>query len=175
MVNLKDEVFTFRIQHLVLLFIILFTGTVALGGSALFYDHHMQNCPAFTGDNKFIWLPTAVSEHFEGDSVALHFSTLQGNKFTVYGTVWENAIYPLSCKEKENLDFEVSMSDWNALTLATSLKPTETFVKLWRMGEITIAPHGEENEQKLEAADELIEQDEPVPEAIRNIFLPYLE
>lgn len=174
MVKLKDEVFTFRIQHLVLLFVILFTGTVAISGSALFENHHMQSCESFTSGNKFIWLPSAVSEHFDGNQITLHFSTFAGNNFTVYGEVTKNAIYPLSCKETD-ADFEVWMNDWNALTLATSLEPTETFVKLWNRGEITLIAHGEENQGKLAATEELVRQDEPVPEAIRNIFLPYLE
>ena len=134
----------------------------------------MQSCDAFTSGNKFIWLPSAVSEHFDGAQLTLHFSTFAGNNFTVYGEVTKEAIYPLTCEETKEADFEVWMSDWNALQLATSQEPTETFVKLWRSGEITLVANGEENQEKLEATQELVNQDEPVPEYIRSIFLRYL-
>jgi len=173
MVKLNDSIFTLKIHHALLLIIILFTGTVAVGGAALLENHPLQNCESFTAKNKFIWLPGAVSEHFEGDRITLHFSTIQGNEFTVYGKVNSDGIYPLACEEKEESDFEVWMSDVHALQLATSTEPTETFVNLWRNGEIQLVANGEENQKKLEATDLLLKEDEPVPEWIRNIFSRY--
>ena len=173
MVKLNDNIFILKVHHALLLIVILFTGTVAVGGVALLENHPLQSCESFTAKNNFIWLPSAVSGHFEEDNLLLHFSTIQGNEFTVYGQVAENAIYPLSCEEKEEPDFEVWMSDIHALQLATSTEPTETFVNLWRSGEIQLEANGKENQKKLEAIDSLLNEDEPVPKWIRDMFGRY--
>jgi len=68
------------------------------------------------------------------------------------------------------------MSDVTALQLATSTKPVTTFVTLWRSGQIKVQPNGEENKRKLSYADQLVAQDnEPVPEWIRNFFSIYID
>ncbi|MBN2121762.1 hypothetical protein JW721_01740 [Candidatus Micrarchaeota archaeon] len=122
----------------------------------------------------FIWLPESVSSLFLGDRVLLHFmSSLGSGELVISGVVSKGEIGDLSCGAAYDYDFEVWMSDANALELATSQKPVTTFLNLWKKGEIRLIPNGEENGRKLLDAleDESVNSDsEAVPRWIRELF-----
>lgn len=164
---------------LLILLAMLLVGSVVVGTIAVneFYmDNFPKSCEEFVGRNSFIWLPEKVSDVFYGDIIILHFSMINGNNITIHGVVADSEITSLRCGRTSDYDFEVWMSDINAMELATSTKPVTTFVRLWRTGEIKIEPNGKENEMKLEYADQLMAQDdEPVPEWIRSIFGKYIK
>jgi hypothetical protein len=157
----------------------LLIGSVVVGTIAVteqYKEIAPSSCEGFVSRNSYIWLPRAVSDVFDGDMVILHFSMVNGNEITVNGMVYRGAIVGLECGRTEDYDFEVWMSDLNALELATSEKPVTTYVRLWRSGEIRMEANGPENEMKLTYADMLLAQDdEPVPEWIRLMFGRYLE
>ncbi len=167
-----------KTTFLLVVLAILLVGSVVAGSIAVnkFYLKNVpSSCADFTGRNYFIWLPEKVSDVLYGDVVILHFSMIDGNSITIHGVVEDSAIARLRCGRTPDYDFEVWMSDINALGLATSVKPTTTFVRLWRTGEIRIEPSGKENEMKLAYADQLVAQDnEPVPEWIRELFGRYI-
>jgi len=177
MAGLNDVLFTVRYHHVVVFVLILLIGSIMGGTFAVneFYKKHApESCEEFLEVNHFIWLPSAVSDVFEGDIVNLHFSMINGHEISFSGVVERNSIVDLECGRSTHYDFEVWMSDFNALQLATSLEPTKTFVMLWRSGEIRMHANGPENEDKLNRADELVENDEPVPGWIRDIFGRYV-
>jgi hypothetical protein len=165
--------------YLFLVLAILLVGSVVVGTIAVndyYRQHAPTSCDEFIMRNSFIWLPEKVSDVFYGKKVILHFSMINGNNITVNGVVSESEITDLHCGRSADYDYEIWMSDLNALELATSTKPVTTFVRLWRSGQIKIKPNGSENELLLSKADLLLSQDdEPVPEWIRNIFGRYLE
>jgi len=135
-----------------------------------------KSCEEFLACSNFIWLPKNVSNLLYGDRINLHFHMVNGHEISVNGIVEKGAIKHLKCGRAADYDFEVWMSDVNAIQLATSTKPITTFVTLWRAGQIKVQPNGKENERKLAYADQLVAQDnEPVPEWIRNIFRRYIE
>lgn len=178
MVEISDISFTIRLSHILAAILILLVGSLIVGTIAV-NDYYVKNMPSscgeFLGKNSFIWLPKAVSDLFEGDNVIIHFSMMNGNTIIVNGVVAPSSIIDLECGRTSDYDFEIWMSDANALELATSRKPTTTFVTLWRSGQIKIQANGIENQEKLEYADQLVAQDEPVPSWIRNIFEKYLD
>jgi len=142
----------------------------AVGVTELYKQIAPKSCEEFKQVG-YIWLPKDVSKVFLNDTILLHFSMINGKTVTVAGMVSDGKISELSCLPASAHDFEVSMSDINALELATSMKPISTFVRLWRTGSILIEPNGKENQVKLAYADQLMTNDsEPVPEFIRNIF-----
>jgi len=123
----------------------------------------------------YIWFPAEVSDLFLGDKINLHFKMPNGNMYDVHGTVRDHEISGLHCGVSQEYDYDVSMGYMDALHLATSTKPVTKFVELWRSGNIILQPNGQENQEKLDNADLLVStDDEPVPELIRNLFLPYL-
>ena len=142
---------------------------IATSGSIEYY------CVEERIQNGYIWLPTEVSDLFLGDKVNLHFSMPNGNMYDVYGRVSGNRIAELHCGSSPDYDYDVSMGYMDALHLATSTKPVTKFVELWRSGNIVLEANSQENQEKLDNADLLVSSDdEPVPETIRNLFLPYL-
>jgi hypothetical protein len=157
----------------------LLIGSVVAGGivlSEVYKEAAPDTCEEFRAMSGYIWLPQSVSDIFLGDRVILHFSMHNGNEITGHGIVKHGMITDLECESPENYDFEVWMSDVNALQLATSEKPISTFVQLWRKGEIRIEANGPKNEMKLTYADMLVAQDdEPVPERIRDLFSVFLD
>jgi hypothetical protein len=123
----------------------------------------------------YIWLPARVSDLFLGGKVNLHFSMPNGNRYDIYGTVQDQEISGLHCGASAEYDYDVSMGYMDALHLATSTKPVTTFVGLWRSGNIILEANGQENQEKLDNTGLLVStDDEPVPEPIRSLFLPYL-
>jgi hypothetical protein len=165
--------------YLFLIVGLLLVGTIAIGTitvNELYKNTAPSSCKEFVYRNSFIWLPEKVSEIFIEDRIILHFSMLNGEDITVNGIVKKGRISELQCEPFAHHDFEVWMGDLNALELATSEKPITTFVKLWRRGQIKLEANGEDNQKKLEYADQLVGKDnEPVPEWIRNIFSKYLK
>jgi hypothetical protein len=157
---------------------LLLIGTVAVGTitvNELYKKVAPTTCEEFLSVG-YIWLPKDVSNIFMEDRIVLHFSMINGNEITVYGTVKSGAISKLQCDPFSNHDFEVWMSDLNALELATSEKPITTFVTLWRNDQIRLKANGKDNEKKLAYADQLVARDnEPVPVRIRNIFNKFIE
>jgi PHP family Zn ribbon phosphoesterase len=101
---------------------------------------------------------------------------INGHNITMNGVVAKGGIYDLHCGMIEDYDYEIWMSDLSALQLATSTKPTTTFVTMWRTGQIKIHPNGTGNAQKLAYADQLVAQDnEAVPLWIRQMFGAYIK
>ncbi|MFH2101389.1 MAG: hypothetical protein ABII71_04875 [Candidatus Micrarchaeota archaeon] len=157
----------------------LFIGSVAAGtiaASELYLENVPGSCQELDVENGYIWLPGKVSDLFSGKLLILHFALISGNEVTVSGTVGQGGIYGLECGETENADYEIRMSDLNAIELATSTRPVMTFVRLWRQGQIELEPHGEDNGRLLLQEGRLMAQDdEPVPESIRVMFGQLLE
>ena len=130
-----------------------------------------SSCAQIPLEGKYIWLPSLVSQMFDGSTVNLHFNTMQGNEISLHGYVSGQKIQNMECGRASNYDYEVWMSDFNAISLATSKNPISTFQKLRREGEIKVDANGEENEKRLEDAAVLEdEDDEPVPQSIRLFF-----
>ncbi|VVC02542.1 Uncharacterised protein [Candidatus Bilamarchaeum dharawalense] len=165
--------------YLFLILAILTIGSVvsSIAVTEYYLTHIPSSCEqTISSDDEFIWLPTKVSDLFLSDRIILHFSFINGENIVINGEVLPNKITHLKCGSTVDYDYEVWMSDINALELATSTKPTTTFVRLWRTGEIRIIANGSENEQKLSHADMLVAQDyEPVPVWIRNLFSKYIK
>jgi hypothetical protein len=159
--------------------VLLLVGTVAVGTitvNELYKKVAPSSCEEFVYSSSFIWLPDKVSEIFMNDKVIIHFSMINGKGISVNGIVKKGRISQLQCEPFPGHDFEVWMSDLNALELGTSEKPITTFVRLWRNGQIELVAYGEENEKKLAYADQLVARDnEPVPEWIRNFFSRFIE
>jgi hypothetical protein len=157
----------------------LLIGSVMGGGIVLNELYKViapDTCEDFLRLSDYIWLPGSVSDLFLGDIVILHFSMHDDNVITGHGTVSEGMITDLGCGRADVHDFEVWMSDANALQLATSEKPITTFVALWRRGDIRIEASSVENEMKLAHADMLMaKDDEPVPEGIRDAFSVFID
>lgn len=138
----------------------------------------------------YIWLPDIVANYFEGKRISLHFYLSSGEVLDVCGTVIPqgksisrfNMVAPrpsiteLSWSVCDEWDYDVSMSDFNALSLATSTTPTRTFASLMDSGEIKVKPNGQDNALRFQYAyNEFRRQDgQPVPDDIRAIFEPYL-
>lgn len=124
----------------------------------------------------YIWLPKKVSELFYGDTLNLHFFLLDGRQIHSYGVVSEGKISNLKCGSTSDYDFDISMTDINAIELSISDKPVTTFVHLWRAGQIKVKSSNLANEEKLDYADQMVAFDnEPVPENIQNITKRYVE
>jgi len=153
----------------------LLIGSVsAITLNELYKQSAPKTCKEYQGS--YIWLPEKVSDIMHGSTVNLHFYMFDGNEIIFNGIVKDSAITNLKCGRTDDYDFEVWMSDVNALQLATSDKPVTTFITLWRNGEIRFEANGKENEMKLAYADQLMAQDdEPVPEWIKQIFNKYVE
>lgn len=146
-------------------------GLTTFAASELYKSNVPSSCEELDPSGSFIWLPHKVSDIFMGDTIILHFSMMNGGEVTVSGEVADGGIYDLSCTIPEDHDFEVWMSDLDALSLTASDKPITRFVTLWRSGDIQIEAGGPENGQKLSYADQLLSQDdEPVPEWIQELF-----
>ena len=159
--------------YALLIVVFLLVGTIAVASIKVneFYRKYAPTTCEEALVIGYIWLPEDVSGLFMNDSVILHFSMLNGNEITGYGIVKKGRIGDLRCEPYPHHDYEVWMSDLNALELATSEKPITTFVRLWRSGQIRMKANGQENEMKLAYADQLVAQDqEPVPEGIRKMF-----
>jgi hypothetical protein len=159
--------------------LILLIGSIAAGTivlSELYKQIAPKSCDDFKAvENGYIWLPKSVSDIFKGAQVNLHFKMVNGNEISVNGIVEESKISRLECGRSSNYDFEIWMSDRDALELTVSDKPVTTFVTLWRKGNIRINANGIENEQKLAYADQLVAKDnEPVPDSIQKLFAKYV-
>ncbi len=129
-----------------------------------------ENCNQYFLNQHYIWLPKTVSDIFHNDKINLYFRLSNGKISIINGIVKDHGIYSLNCGSN-NADFDVYMSDLNALELATSTKPITTFVRLWENDEITIRAT---NSSKLQYSEQLLQNDhEPVPEDIRNFFNKY--
>jgi len=127
------------------------------------------------GNDSSVWLPQKVSDAFMGDKVIFHFAMVNGNEITFSGVVEKGGIAQLRCGTIPDYDYEIWMSDANALELATSTKPVTTGAKLWRSGQIRIKAGSPENEKKFAYADQLVaEDDEPVPEWVRAPLMNYI-
>ncbi len=101
---------------------------------------------------------------------------INGKEITTSGIVETQSINHLICKIPSNYDYEVWMSDVNALELATSTQPISTFVRLRKTGQIKLNANGKENEKLLAYEKQLLAKDnEPVPEWIREMFGHYLK
>ncbi|MFH0737203.1 MAG: hypothetical protein V1827_00485 [Candidatus Micrarchaeota archaeon] len=151
-------------------------GLTTVAASELYKQNVPSSCTEMDVSRSFIWLPHKVSDIFMDDSLILHFAMLNGKEITVSGVVGDGGIYDLSCEIPESRDYEVWMSDLDALSLTASDKPITRFVTLWRTGAIRIEADGSENEQKLAYADQLLAQDdEPVPEWIQDLFSDLIE
>jgi hypothetical protein len=139
---------------------------MATGGSLI-----PSSCGQIPLEGKYIWLPESVSQVFDGSIVNLHFGTMQGNEISLFGYVSGQKIQNMECGRSQNYDYEVWMSDVNAISLAISDKPISTFQKLRRSGEIKVEARGEENQKRLDDAAALEKEDnEPVPATIRRFF-----
>jgi hypothetical protein len=167
-----------RNEYLFIGFAALLIGSV-VGGIAL-SDYYKEvvphTCEGLLEVASYIWLPESVSDLFMDDEVILHMRMYEGTEVTGHGLVRQGKLTEFGCGRTESYDFEIWMSDVNAMQLATSEKPITTFVTLWRRGEIRVEANGTENEMKLANADMLVAQDdEPVPEAIRDAFSVFLD
>lgn len=139
--------------------------------SSHYLDLIPDSCDQIPLEGKYIWLPNSVSEIFEDSIINLHFNTMRGNEISLYGYVSGQKIQNMKCGRSQNYDYEVWMSDLNAIALATSNKPITTFQQLRREGQIKVKANGEENKQRLNDADILETQDdEAVPGSIQNFF-----
>lgn len=163
-------------KYVALIVIAILAGTAIAGTSVASMYHDMfsnANCEEYNTGHGFIWLPRSVSDIFQGDTVIIHFVSMTNDELVVNGKVVSGAIYPIKCGRADDYDYELWMGVWNAFELATSEKPVTTFVRLWRSGQITIIPNGEENALKLLEAEEnenVREDAEPVPQYIREGF-----
>jgi hypothetical protein len=142
-----------------------------MSGQELYKRVAPRTCQEFKDDFGLIWLPKKVSDFFKGDHILLHFSMINGENITVGGTVYDNEIGSLVCPDYARPDFEVWMSDREALALATSSRPVTTFVDFYKGGQIRIKAYGEDNQKKLAEGEKLAaEDDEPVPQYLRDVF-----
>lgn len=137
---------------------------------------------------RYIWLPDIVGNFFEGSQISLHFHMLSGETLDVCGTV-ETAggslsaghkgspagIFSLSWATCANADYDVSMSDGDALSLATSTTPMRTFSSLEDAGNMVVKPRGDGNAAKYRyaKANFLVLDGQAVPQGIRDYFSAY--
>jgi hypothetical protein len=157
----------------------LLVGSVAVGafGVNQFYKNVApSSCEELQLDNaSSVWLPQKVSEAFMGDKVIFHFAMVNGNDITFSGVVEKGEIAHLRCGIIPDYDYEIWMSDADALELATSTKPVTTGADLWRSGQIKIRAGSPEDEKKFAYANTLVaEDDEPVPEWVREPLMIYI-
>jgi len=130
-----------------------------------------DDCQSLPLEGRYVWIPNSVSQVFDESTINLHFSTIKGNQINIWGEVQNGKISPLHCGRSNNYDYEVWMSDLNAIELATSDKPITTFQNLRRQGQIRIEANGEKNQQRLDAASVLENRDnEAVPQSIQDFF-----
>lgn len=126
----------------------------------------------------YIWLPGQVSDVFYERRINLQFNMINGNTILVNGIVDNDRITQLKCGSSTDYDFNVTMSDLDALKLATSTTPILEFRNLMKAGSIKIVPKDSSKytPQILEEmADRMIEDgEEPVPFGIRNYFRQFL-
>jgi len=157
-----------RFEILAIMLIVL-VGTVAVGITLETKLQELCN-DLDKADNYYIWLPKSVSNFFNNEKINLDFKVAQGLNFGINGIVKEQRITNIKCGIAEDYSYFVSMSDRNAIELATSDKPITTFVKLWRAGGITVKPKDVEKEVKLREAETLLTKNdnEPVPDEIQD-------
>lgn len=121
-------------------------------------------------EGNFIWLPRSVSNFFYNEKINLDFEVARGLNLIINGIVKEQRITDIKCGIAEDYGYWVSMSDRNAIKLATSDKPITTFVRLWKTDEINVKPKNVEKEVKLREAETLLTKNdnEPVPDEIQK-------
>ncbi|GEM_PF-1604202 len=177
------------LQNKVLLFLLAFVllGTGAIVGYGAIPASVWKSMDISGG---YIWLPDLVANYFNGKDISLHFYLASGEVLDVCGKVYpagatiprfnlaapRPSITELDWKICDKPDYDVSMSDLNAVSLATSLTPIRTFASLMDKGEIKVNPHGEENAIRFQYAyNEFRQMDgQEVPADIREIFQKYL-
>jgi len=137
---------------------------------------------SFDISSKYIWLPDLVGNFFDGAQINLHFRMVSGETLDVCGNVekpeYDGAharpagIYGLSWAVCREPDYDVSMSDANAISLATSTAPMRTFSSLQDGGSIAVTPYGEGNAAKYRyaKANFLSMDGQAVPQGIREYF-----
>ena len=150
---------------------IVIVALASLSGQSIMLEKALpDSCSDLPLEGRYVWLPKSVGEVFDGSTINLHFSTIRG-KIDVWGKVQNGRIAPLRCGRSQNYDYEIWMSDVDAISLATSDEPISTFQQLRRGGRIEVDANGEENERRLEDAEALEnEDDEPVPGTIQGFF-----
>ncbi len=132
-------------------------------------------CNELDANRHYIWLPDSVAEFFHGKAINLDFLMGTGETWRLNGIVNGNGIGQLKCDHEIQCDYQITMSDKTAIELATSFQPIRAFVAYWKAGAIGITANGNENTVALAEGEKLLlaEDDEPVPESIRNYFDQY--
>lgn len=125
----------------------------------------------------YIWLPKNVSNYFYSDKINLDFRLIGSIKelnisvLKINGIIQDWKITDLKCGSTPDSDYNVFISDFTAIDLATSKTPITSFRNEWKRGEIKIVPKDSYHTNKLNYADLILNEDnESVPENIREYF-----
>ncbi len=169
------------IGAIVLLLVLI--GSIGLAAVKL-TDEYVRMAPTACSDafisnaNPYVWLPRSVSGVFYGQTINLHFDMVNGYRIDFYGVVHDGKLQNLKCGSTVDYDFDVTMSDLEALRLATSSRPIASFRDSWQGGSIQMKARDPKWQQEsLERLAETLTSgsEEPVPEDIQSFFSQFLD